>query len=162
MNNEWEMEEQLWAYIDGLAGDEERAAIERHLAEHESWRAKYAELLQTHQLLLQSELEEPSLRFTRNVLEAIAGEQVLPAARQYLNRKVIGGIAALFLLLIGAVLVYALAQAGTGSGAGSNFPKFDFSLDGQSLRVFGMVNILLALFLLDRVLSARRRGAGSH
>ncbi|RYD93842.1 MAG: hypothetical protein EOP50_10455, partial [Sphingobacteriales bacterium] len=83
MDKELEIEAQLWAYIDGLADAGERAFVERLLAESAEWRACYAGLLQTHALLQQSELEEPSLRFTRNVMEAIAGHEVLPAARQY-------------------------------------------------------------------------------
>ena len=158
MDKELEMEAQLWAYIDGLADTGERSAIERLLAENAAWRAKYAELLETHVLLQEAELEEPPLRFTRNVMEAIAAEQVVPAARQYLNRRVIGGIAAFFGLLIAAVLIYALFQGSRGTDT-TGLPRFDisFAFDNQYVNIFLMINILLGLFLLERVLSARRR-----
>ncbi|RYY63186.1 MAG: hypothetical protein EOO12_12905 [Chitinophagaceae bacterium] len=158
MDSELEMEAQLWAYIDGLADAGERSAIERHLADNEAWRAKYAELLDTHQLLHATELDEPSLRFTRNVMEAIAAGQVVPASRQYLNRRIVGGIAAFFGLMIAAVLIYAFAQ-GSGPDSASALPRLDLSLAfaNQYVNAFLMLNILLGLFLLDRFLSARRR-----
>ncbi|TDX01411.1 anti-sigma factor family protein [Dinghuibacter silviterrae] len=97
------MEERLWDFIDGRADASERAAVEALLATDGAAREKYAELLELHEALHASGLEEPGVRFTKNVMEAIA-----PVP--YVNKRVIRGIAVLLLSLIGVVLVYILLQ----------------------------------------------------
>ncbi|TCJ13786.1 hypothetical protein EPD60_11880 [Flaviaesturariibacter flavus] len=156
-----EMEMQLWEYIDGIATGAQKSAIERLLAENAAWRARYEELLETHQLLAATELETPSLRFSRNVMEAIAQEQIAPAARHYINNRVIWGLAGFFLALIAATIIYALGQgsAAPAPQGADELVRVDFSrlLDNNWVNAFLMINILLGLFLLDRFLSARRQ-----
>ena len=72
MNTEQSMEDRLWEYIDGHSGPAEIAAIEQLLTGHREWQEKYKELLNVHQLLNASDLDAPSMRFTRNVMEEIA------------------------------------------------------------------------------------------
>ncbi|RYZ23147.1 MAG: hypothetical protein EOO16_06150 [Chitinophagaceae bacterium] len=153
-----EMEIQLWEYIDGLATDPERSAVERLLAENAAWRARYQELLETHELLAASELDEPSLRFTRNVMEAIAVGAIAPAARHYINKRVIWGLAGFFVALLAATVIYALGQDGGAPSTGAALPPFDYSrlFSNSWVNSFFMINIVLGLFLLDRFLSARR------
>jgi len=163
MDPQMDMELQLWEYIDGFADAGQRARIERLLAEQAEWRAKYEELLQTHQLLSFTELEQPSLRFTRNVMEAIAREQIAPASRQYINNRIIWGIGIFFLTLILGLLAYGIEQVDWAAGKtpntmGIDFNKVDYSAlsDNQWMNAFLGLNIILGLFLLDRALSARR------
>ena len=67
------IEERLWDYIDGLTPAEEKSAIEQLIDSNIEWRNKYHELLDVHQLMSKSlELDEPSMRFTQNVMEDIA------------------------------------------------------------------------------------------
>ena len=72
MNNPVDIEARLWEYIDGLSVGEERSAVEQLIAENAAWKAKYQELLDMHQSLNLVELEQPSMRFTKNVMEEIA------------------------------------------------------------------------------------------
>ncbi|HRO70936.1 MAG TPA: hypothetical protein PK951_11170, partial [Chitinophagaceae bacterium] len=65
-------EVRLWEYIDGLSSAEEKSVIEELIENNTQWRVKYKELLEVQQLLQSSELEEPSMRFTRNVMEEIS------------------------------------------------------------------------------------------
>lgn len=65
--DESNMEARLWVYMDGLS--DEASFIEKLIADNEEWRAKYAELQEVHQLMKASELEQPSLRFTKNIME---------------------------------------------------------------------------------------------
>ncbi|RYY41201.1 MAG: hypothetical protein EOO08_02675 [Chitinophagaceae bacterium] len=155
-----EMEAQLWAYIDGIATESEQSAIERLLAENADWRARYAELLENHQLLGAGELEQPSMRFTRNVMEAIAAGQIVPATRQYLNNRIIGGIGLFFGALILTVLVLAFSSSDGGGSGTSSLPSFNVNklFGSSSVNIFLMANIVLALLLIDRLLTARRRG----
>ena len=105
--NNINMEERLWNYIDGLSAAEERSAIEQLLESNVEWHSKYRELLEVHKLLKETELEEPSMRFTRNVMEEISRLQIAPATRNYINKKIIYGLGAFFVALFtagGAIL----------------------------------------------------------
>src|SRR5690242_16424826 len=81
MDTPIQMEQRLWDYIDGLCSPEERSSIQALLAENAAWQRKYKELLNVHQLMNDAELEAPSMRFTKNVMEEIARYQVAPATK---------------------------------------------------------------------------------
>jgi hypothetical protein len=160
------MEEKLWEYIDGMGTEAERSAIESLLVEHAAWRAKYNELLELHSLMDASELEQPSMRFTRNIMEEIAKYHIAPATRNYINKKIIWGIAAFFITVIVGFLVYAFSQAvpntnvaGTGFG-GVDFSQIDYSrvFSNNFVNAFMMLNIVLGLLLLDHYLAQQKKG----
>ncbi len=165
MNNLEQIESRLWDYIDGSAGQEEKSAIEKLIAENSEWRLKYAELLELHQTINLSELEQPSMRFTKNVMEEIARLQITPAARNYINQKVIWGIGLFFITMLIAFLGYGIAQIdwseGNNSGKtlGVDFTKVDYTsmFNNTFMNVFMMLNIVLGLFLLDRYLANKRK-----
>ena len=165
MNTQQQMEERLWSYIDGLSAAEERSAIEKLLDSNTEWQSKYRELLDVHQLLSQSELEEPSLRFTRNVMEEIARLQIAPATRNYINRKIIYALGGFFVTMIIGSLVYGFAQVDWSAAAANNntimpvdFGKLDFSkfFNNTYVNIFMMINIVLGLMLLDRYLTKKK------
>ena len=79
-----EIEMRLWEYIDGFSTAEEKSVIEKLVAENAEWKAKYHELLEVHQSLNLVELEQPSMRFTKNVMEEISRLQITPAAMSFL------------------------------------------------------------------------------
>src|ERR1700692_3429971 len=79
MNDQKTVEERLWDYIDGLGNAAEKSEIEQLIATNMEWQHKYRELLEAHQLLTSSDMEAPSLRFTKNVMEEIAKYHVAPA-----------------------------------------------------------------------------------
>lgn len=159
------MEAQLWEYIDGLSTPQERLFIEELLATHAEWRSKYQELLQFNESLGQTiELEEPSMRFTRNVMEAIATQHIAPAAKTYINKKIIYGIGGFMVSLIIGILIYGLAQVewstgSTGSGGGFDLSRVDFSglWNNNYLNAFMIINVVLGLMLLDRYLSFQKK-----
>jgi hypothetical protein len=64
------------------------------------WKNKYHELMEIHQLMNAAELEHPSMRFTKNVMEKIAQYHIAPATKNYINKKIIWGIAGFFFTLI--------------------------------------------------------------
>ena len=159
-----EIEVKLWEYIDGMVEPSERSAIEQLIAENAEWRAKYLELLDLHQSINLVELEEPSLRFTRNVMDEIAKHQIAPATREYINQKIIWGIAAFFITVIVSFVIYGLAQidwsAGNSDGTigGVDFRQVDYSrmFSNTFVNIFMMLNIVLGLMLLDRYLADRK------
>src|SRR5215208_1057539 len=126
MDNLHEIELRIWDYIDGLANEGERSSIEKLIAENTEWRVKYQELLEVHQLINSTELEHPSLRFTKNVMEEIAKYQIAPAAKNYINNRIIGGIGLFFLILIGGFLIYGIGQIDWSAASDS---KSSFGID---------------------------------
>jgi hypothetical protein len=163
MKQEQNIEQQLWEYIDGISSDEKRTTIEKMLQSNLEWKNKYHELLELQQLLNTTELELPSMRFTKNVMEKIAQYHIAPAAKSYINKKIIWGIAGFFLTLIGAFLIYGFAQIDWNFQDNSK-PLIDFStfdmgkvFNNNFVNVFMMINVLLGLVLLDRVLANKRK-----
>ncbi|HEV7333723.1 MAG TPA: hypothetical protein VGN63_22000 [Flavisolibacter sp.] len=158
-----DMESRLWDYIDGTS--QEASAIEKLIAENSVWRAKYAELLDINSLVLATELEEPSLRFTKNVMEEIARLQITPAAKKYINTKIIWGIAAFFITVIVGFLGYGFSQVDWSSGTGGSSPvgidftSVDYSrmFSNSFVNLFMMINVILGLMLLDRYLAWKRK-----
>jgi hypothetical protein len=162
MNNQ-EIEIRLWNYIDDDLSIGERKDIEELLQHNETWKTIYSELQQMHQLInTDLELEQPSKRFTKTVMEEISKAKIAPAAKKYINKKIIAGIAAFFILLIAGLLLYGFAQVDwTISGntiATIDLKKFDLSqyLDSRFLNIFIMLNAVLGLILFDKVLRRNR------
>ena len=165
METNMNIEERLWSYIDGSSAPEERSVVEKLLQENSVWKAKYKELLDINQLLHSSELDQPSLRFTKNVMEEITRLHIAPAAKIYINKRIIWGIAIFFIVLIIGFLGYGFGQIDWSATSGSsvNMPvdlnKVDYSkfFNNTYLNIFMMVNVVLGLFLLDRYLASKRK-----
>jgi hypothetical protein len=152
-----DIERRLWNYIDNICDAEERKLIEGFLQNNDEWRKKYQELQQVNQFMRESiELEEPSMRFAKNVMEKIAQSRIAPATKTYINKKIINGIAAFFIIVIGGLLIFGFAQINW-SATGNNVSPFAlYELDiskyfsKQFLNIFLMLNIVLGLILFDR------------
>ena len=174
MNTPALMEERLWDYIDGLSSPAERSAIDILIAENKEWQDKYKELLHTHELLNSSELEAPSMRFTKNVMEEIGRYHVAPATRSYINKNVIRGIGAFFLSMITGLIVFMLTQFKWTSSPSNtnttNLPKIN--LDGLNklnkidyaktfntnyLMGFMLIAIIAGWMLLDMYLQQKKK-----
>ena len=166
MDEQINMEQQLWDYIDGLCDTDKKSNIEELIHNHAEWRLKDHELREAHVLMQSTELETPSLRFTKNVMDEIARYQVAPATRSYINNKIIWGIGGFFILIILGFLVYGLSQLKLNN---SNAPeiltnyndtvsKLDWSkfLNSTYTHIFMMVNIVLGLMMLDIYLNRKK------
>jgi hypothetical protein len=167
-------EERLWNYIDGLCNAEEKSAIEQLIDSHLEWKKKYLELLQLNELVSKSELEFPSMRFTKNVMEEIAKYQVAPAAKNYIDKKIIWGIGTFFLTMIAGILIYAFAQIHFTSPSGLNTDatqminkynpgnvEWSKYFSSTYVNVFLLINVVLGLFMLDMFLT-RRKNQSKH
>jgi hypothetical protein len=158
------IEERLWEYIDGTCSEKEKTFIEQLVATNMEWKAKYKELLDVHQLMGDLELEQPSMRFTQNVMEEIGKLHIAPAAQSYINKKVIWGIGIFFLLTIVGFLIYGFGQVDWSSRDGNSaipidLSKLDFSVffNNTYTSVFMMVNVILGLVLLDMYLGKKKK-----
>jgi hypothetical protein len=167
MDTQLNMEERLWDYIDGLSNGDEKSAIEQLMQSNLEWKHKYYELLEVHQLMQSTELEEPSMRFTKNVMEEIAKHQVAPATRSYINKKIVWGIGGFFILLILGFVIYSFAQINW--AAESSAPKMltDYNntmdkvnwsrfFNNTYTNIFMVVNVVLGLMMLDIYLTRKK------
>jgi len=166
MNQQENIEQRLWSYIDGFSSKEDKTAIEKMIASNPGWRNKYHELLEVHRLMSTSELEQPSMRFTKNVMEEIAKLHIAPATKNYINKKIIWGIAGFFFTLITVFLIYGFSQVEWTSATDSKYSidlsrlsQVDYSkiFNNNFVNGFMMLNVLLGLVLLDRVLANKRK-----
>jgi hypothetical protein len=153
----------LWDYIDGIGEVSERSAIQMLVDENAIWREKYSELLVLHQMIQSSELEEPSMRFTKNIMEEISRLHIAPAAKSYINKKVIWGIGGSFITMIIGFLIYAIAQINWSEGTANNsigidLSKLDYSriFSNNFINVFMMLNVVLGLLFFDRYLADKK------
>ena len=87
MNTQHNMEESLWNFIDGTISASEKIVVEKLLQTDADWKAKYGELLQVNELLQSSELEAPSLRFSKNVMEQ--GKLIFRQVKKYHGQKIL-------------------------------------------------------------------------
>ena len=166
MDEQINMEQQLWDYIDGLCDAGKKSIIEELIQKNTEWRLKYHELLEANLLMQSSELETPSLRFTKNVMEEIARYQVAPATRSYINNKIIWGIGGFFLLMILGFLIYGLSQLKLNNAIDPKIltdynhtvGKLDWSrfFSSTYTNIFMMVNIVLGLMMLDIYLNRKK------
>ena len=167
MNTQRNIEDRLWDYIDGFSSSEEKTLIDELLESNEAWLAKFHELLEVHKLINSSELEEPSLRFAKNVMEEIAKYHIAPATKSYINKKIIWGIGGFFIAMIIGFLIYGFGQINWSTPGDSKLPidldkidlnKIDFNkfFNNTYMNIFMMINVVLALVLLDRYLSNRK------
>ena len=157
-----EIEFRIWQYLDGDCMEQEKNHIEQRIAADPLWKAKYAELLAVHQSLGNTlELEEPSMRFTQNVIDAIAPEKVLKPVKSYLNQWVIRGLTAFFIIVIGYnffPLLGKIVTANSTDKATSTF-KVDYSIWLHSTNVIAFLCAIAFVVLLD-TLMRRKKIAG--
>ena len=156
------MEMALWNYIDNLCSDAERQHVEQMLAEDTQWQEHYHELLEIHQSITGMEAEMPPMRFSKNVMEAIATTHIAPATHKYVNVRIINAIAIFFIAGLLAMLGYAFANARPDDS--STIPHFkapdwhfNLHFDSSSVTILIAVNVILGLVLLDKMLHKKRK-----
>lgn len=153
------IEEQLWNYIDGNCTPEEQAEITVKLTVDHHYYTTYQELLKVNDELNKLDFEEPSMSFTRNVMEKVNLELKPVALKTKVDNRIIYSIGGFFTLVLVSIFVYALAT--------SNFdykldlPKMSYSfepgkyINHTSLQIFLLFDVVLALIYLDGVLRKR-------
>lgn len=163
MHTQQTIEERLWNFIDGTAPADERTVIEQLLQTDAAWKEKYSELLQVNELLQASELEAPSLRFSKNVMEEIGKLHIAPATKSYINNKIIWGLGIFFITMLVGFLIYGFGQmtfsGGEETTISKNMGKVDISkfFTNNWVNAFMMINVVIGLVLLDNILANKRK-----
>ncbi|WP_143822123.1 anti-sigma factor [Mucilaginibacter pedocola] len=161
------MEEQLWSYIDGTCTPAEEQAITKLIAQDEAYSLKYAELLKLNEEFGTMELDEPSMAFTYNVMESIRTENAMQPLKATINKRIIWGIAAFFIVSILVLLGVAFGSMDwTVRGGNTTFDvKIPQQLDathvksffsGSIVKGFLFFDVVMGLFLFDAYLRRKR------
>jgi len=150
-------EEQLWDYIDGLSSETERAEIAAKLTTEEKFHQLYVQLLEVNQqLTTHLEIDEPSMSFTRNVMEQVQTEIAPIKLKTKVDHRIIYAIGGFFTLALLSILVYASITAS--ADLTMKMPtldlenKFDGLMNATVVRIFLFINAVLLLIYLDSYL----------
>ena len=157
MNN---IEEKLWDYIDGTCTADEKKAISLLIETDKAYQDKYHELLQLNSEFKSMGLDEPSMPFTYNVMEAIRAEQAQKPLKATINSYIIKGIAAFFILTIAGLFFATFTTMDWSAGAETTnslkLPDLGSLLNSKVLTIFLFFDTVLGLLLLDTYLHKRR------
>ena len=118
------IEERLWDFIDGTSSEEERKTIEQLLQTNPSIKQLHEEFLAISNTLKFSELDEPSMRFTKNVMEQIALEPAPKALKTKVDGRIIKAIGGFFVVTLSALVLFSLSQVNWHEG----ISPFDFTI----------------------------------
>lgn len=148
------IEEQLWDYIDGNCTPEESAAIAEKIAVNIQYHKTYQELLAVHAELNKIDFEEPSMSFTRNVMEKVDLELPPVALKTKVDQRIVQVISGLFILSILTVLGYTISKM----SIDFKLPEWNYHFDSSkivtpvSIQLFIITDVILALIYLDSYL----------
>lgn len=150
------IEQELWHYIDGNCTIAEKIEIEAKIKANLQYGVIYKELLEINTELNSIELEEPSMSFTRNVMEQVNLELKPVALKTKVDNRVIYSIGGFFILTILSIFIYAVAK--TDLSLKFDLPQLNFELyeskiiNSSSINIFLMVDMVIALVYLDSLL----------
>jgi hypothetical protein len=155
------IEEQLWDYIDGNCSDTEKIEIEAKITSNVEYSETYKELLLVHSELDKIEFEEPSMSFTRNVMEQVNLELKPVALKTKVDNRIIYSIGGFFVLAILSIFGYVIASADWNFKF--NLPQINFDLYESkiiaptTIKIFLMVDVILALIYVDSFLRRKSK-----
>jgi hypothetical protein len=162
MEDKDSIEVRLWAYIDGNSDAAENEAVSALIAYDPMWSAHYEALLDLNAAILNGlELEQPPVRFTKNVMELVADVKIAPAINGYINPSIIKGIAAFFVISIVLVLGYCVSTINWHNTASAlrlpdiQLPDMSRQYNNMFINIAIGVNVVLGLLLADMMLRKR-------
>jgi hypothetical protein len=155
------IEEQLWNYIDGNCTAEEKIEMETKIAVNIQYHTIYQELLAVNKELNQLDFEEPSMSFTRNVMDKVNLELKPVALKTKIDNRIIYSIAAFFALSILGIFAYTISISNLSFDfkmptMNINFGKY---INATTIQVFLLIDVTLGLLYLDSFLRKRNINA---
>jgi hypothetical protein len=151
------IEEEIWEYIDAGCDPAQSLEIEAKIASDPGYHKMYLECMQVQEMILAEELDEPSMSFTRNVMEQVNLEIAPVALKTKVDHRIIYAIGGFFIISILSVFIYALLNS-TYSMPEFKMPKMKLNLalspsaTSLSIKVFLFLDLVLALIYFDRFL----------
>lgn len=160
MNN---LEQRIWDYLDGTGTEEERELTKQLIGSDSEFRAMYEELRSIHLTVSSMDLDEPSMSFNRNLMQKIDLEAVPGSVKSLIDKRIIYGITAFFLITITALLGVLLYQTDWSRQTSFDMPDFNLPeidtsnyLNSTLINIFFFADIIVALYLFDGFLSKRK------
>ncbi len=147
-------EQQLWDYMDGLLNEQEAQAIELAIKSNAEVKRQYEVLSKLNHSLQDIDLDEPSMSFTRNVMESIATEHAPVTLKTKVNNKIIYAISGFFICSLLFIIGYCIKQTDFTFGQ-MNFNidlKIDKFLNATFIYAFIAVDLIIVLLFIDSYL----------
>ncbi|KQM78267.1 hypothetical protein ASE74_14635 [Pedobacter sp. Leaf216] len=117
------IEQQLWDYIDGNLDESAKKAIEEKIESDAEIKSQYEDLVKLNLSFESMDLDEPSLSFTRNVMESVALVPAPVAMKTQVDKKIIYSIVGFFVISLLALFGYVLYISNL------SMPKFSFNVN---------------------------------
>jgi hypothetical protein len=158
------IEQRIWDYLDGTGTLQERELTEGLIKSDPVYKQVYEECRSFNSMVSALDQDEPSMGFTRNVMERINLEPVPATLKSLIDKRIIFGIAAFFLFTITALLGVLFYQIDWSQTTGFKTPEFTMPaidtakyLNSTYINIFIFVDIIIALYLFDGFLRNRLR-----
>jgi len=150
------IDEQLWDYIDGNLDETQASAIKEKINTDAEFKSKYEELARFNLNFDKIELEEPSMSFTRNVMESIAFEPAPIAMKTKVDKRIIYSIGSFFILSLLILFGYMLYNSNLTMPGFDQKVNFRFNLDKYitpaTIYSFLFADVVIGLIFLDQFL----------
>ena len=147
------IEQQLWDYIDGNLNETQRKSIEEKIETDISVKLQYEELLNLNAAFSEMELDEPSMSFTRNVMDSVALEPAPVSLKTKVDNRIIYSIGGFFVISLMALLGYVFYNSTFTMPDFSRYMSVSFEIDKvitpTSLYIFLGIDLVLGLIYID-------------
>jgi hypothetical protein len=150
------IEQQLWDYIDGNLDEFSKKAIEEKIESTDEIKAQFEELLKLNSVFNALDLDEPSMSFTRNVMESIALAPAPVAMKTKVDVKIIYSIGGFFIISLLSLFGYVLYNSNLNTPKFGFNTNFNFNLDQYItptvMYSFLFFDLVIGLVFLDQFL----------
>ena len=151
-------EEKLWEYLDGEITSSQKVLMDNHLEKCPDCKDQLAELTLFNTEISNAVLAQPSLRFTKNVMELIEVELnpmiYKPLLRRIWKRFAIFGFATMIVTLVFVALLFPNGQV---PFEGTINTLFVYTQNPLILNSILIILSLWVLYLVDRFLLSTNR-----
>lgn len=150
------IEEEIWDYIDGNGDTARRSTTERKIATEEVYHTLYHELLVLQHQLQDMSIDEPSMSFSRNVMELVHREPAPVSLKTKTDNRIIMAIAALFIMAIGTILVFAIANSHISAAKFTLNISLNHYMTPTLVKTFVFADIILAMVYTDSLIRRKK------
>lgn len=153
------IEQRICDYLDNACTVQERKAIEALIATDPAYRSVYDELIAVNGYFSKMELDEPSMGFTRNLMEKLRTEPVPGSLKQLIDKRIIYAIAGFFLLTILVLLLMMFSQVNWAAPLNPDLQAYSLPdvnigsyINNTMINCFFFIDVILGLYVLDGLL----------
>ena len=150
------IEQQLWDYIDGNLDANQAKVIQEKIDNDADINLQYEGLLSLNLAFQELDLEEPSMSFTRNVIDSVKLEPAPISLKTKVNTNIIYGIGGFFVALILALIGYVFYHSKLQFSDFNTQTKLDIDwntlISPMAIYGFLFIDLVIGLVFLDYLL----------